>query len=333
MACFYVPGLFLLILIIVSSECSDIQTVTADDAVTLCRFNSSEIDTGGRVKVANYTSDKKAMVIFEWPKQAQQAKRLSWKPDGNGLMCLHLKNVQKSDEGTYSCEMWRGWDRVRVTNMTLKVKDCKSLSAVKAKLDSSFRLQCSVDITPEKQRPQNVSWAKLKGRHHEPVDSRRVGPDNTLIFQTVSYSDSGWYRCNYVLGTTKRCVDVRLNVQADDTSEDKTATIIPNTPTDTQQGSHQEAEHSATVIAVVLSVAFGLTIATVFGVFFYRRQQRRKVTAQRQTAGRHMETVDIYIPLTPPQSRDPANYRVSSLYEDEEMNTCEYTSKVIITGL
>ncbi|XP_029959191.1 uncharacterized protein LOC115397135 isoform X2 [Salarias fasciatus] len=294
MARFSVYVLFLLILIIVSSECSDIQTVAAYDAVTLCRFNSSEIDTGGLVKVTKYTSDKEAKVISEWPTQDQTAKQLPWEPDGNGLICLHLKNVQKSDEGTYSCEMWRGWERVRVRNMTLKVKDCKTRPAVKAKPDSSVRLQCSVDITPEKQRPQNVSWAKLKGLHSEPVDSQRVGPDNTLIIQTVSYSDSGWYRCNYVLGTTKRCVEVRLNAQADDASETTTATTTPTPQTQTQQGSHRGAERSATLIAVVVSISFGLVTAPLLGLFFYCRQQRGKVTAQHQTAGAPTETMDNY---------------------------------------
>ncbi|XP_029958682.1 uncharacterized protein LOC115396795 isoform X2 [Salarias fasciatus] len=286
---FYVKGFFLLILIIVSSECSDTQTVAAYEDATLFRLNSDEIEAERcyQVKVTKYTSDKKTMVIFMWPKKNQPSKRMSWESNGNGLMFFHLKNLQKSDEGTYSCEIWQGWDLVLMKNMTLKVKDCKTRPAVKVKLDSSVRLQCSVDITPEKQRPQNVSWAKLKGLHHEPVDSQRVGPDNTLIIQTVRHSDSGWYRCNYVLGKTKRCTDVRLNVQADDTSEDTTATTTPNTPTHTLQGSH-----FANVITLLVPATFGLVTATILGLFFYCRQRRWKVTAQHQTADAPTETMD-----------------------------------------
>ncbi|XP_029958676.1 uncharacterized protein LOC115396793 isoform X3 [Salarias fasciatus] len=353
MAPFEVPGLLLMVQIIVSSECSDIQTVATHEAVTLFRLNSDEIDARSRFKVIKYTSDKKTMVISEWPKQDQTAKRMSWEPDGNGLVCLHLKNVQKSDEGTYSCEMWRGWDRVRVRNMTLKVKDCKTFPAVKAKPDSSFRLQCSVDITPEKQRPQNVSWAKLKGLHHEPVDSQRVGTDNTLIIQTVSYSDSGWYRCNYVLGKTKRCVDVRLNVQgnpyhykmlhlvlsrtaninisqfpeeADDTSEATTATTIPNTPTHTLQGSH-----FANLITLLVPVTFGLVTATILGLFFYCRQRRRTVPKQHQIAGISIEFLENYLNLIPSHSQGPdlpvssqsSCIRLQENCDGERMQTCE----------
>lgn len=46
--------------------------------------------------------------------------RDTWMPGQD--MSLKLSKLKKSHEGLYSCEIWKGWHRARVANVTLKVK-------------------------------------------------------------------------------------------------------------------------------------------------------------------------------------------------------------------
>lgn len=62
--------------------------------------------------------------ILAWPKtpKIQVAERVKWEIDGNGHMSLYLTRIQKSDEGDYSCEIWKGWECIFVKKLSLKVK-------------------------------------------------------------------------------------------------------------------------------------------------------------------------------------------------------------------
>lgn len=54
----------------------------------------------------------------------------------------------------------------------------------------------------------------LRGGNPVPINSPRVqikGP--ALAFQSVSYSDSSWYRCNYLLEQDWRCYDINVQIQ------------------------------------------------------------------------------------------------------------------------
>lgn len=62
-------------------------------------------------------------VIFKWPTASKDVnKRVKWVADGNGQKCLTLTKPQKSDQGLYTCETWKGWDRVAAKNISLKIK-------------------------------------------------------------------------------------------------------------------------------------------------------------------------------------------------------------------
>ena len=54
----------------------------------------------------------------------------------------------------------------------------------------------------------------LKGASPVSIKSEGVEINGTsLAIQSVDYSDSGWYRCMYMVGQTQRCFDVNLLVQ------------------------------------------------------------------------------------------------------------------------
>lgn len=180
--------------------------------------------------------------MFKWPTPSNDVyKRVKWVADGNGQKCLTLTKLQKSDAGLYTCEMWKGWDRVAAKNISLRIKgktfyyflftlqanislvshmicydlaDCKVLEPVKAAPSMPAKLNCPVNMTSGQQEPQNISWAIQKGDMRESLDSTKAKTDGTsLTFQSVNTSDSGWYTCSYTLGKTQRCFDTNLQVQ------------------------------------------------------------------------------------------------------------------------
>lgn len=46
--------------------------------------------------------------------------RDKWKPGED--MPLKLSKLRESDEGLYSCEIWKGWESVHIRSITLKLK-------------------------------------------------------------------------------------------------------------------------------------------------------------------------------------------------------------------
>lgn len=100
-----------------------VSGVKEEDAVLSC-LNSSVMDpkSSHRVRWLKISADSSHEIIFEWPKSSQEVERVSLKDDGKGQKCLHLKSLQKSDEGLYRYEVWEGWNIVQVKNISLKVK-------------------------------------------------------------------------------------------------------------------------------------------------------------------------------------------------------------------
>ncbi|XP_032374260.1 uncharacterized protein LOC116691051 [Etheostoma spectabile] len=332
MAIFYPQGLLLIVLLIVISECRGIETVNAspeEDVVLPC-FNASVMDPKSCYRVKLMKSDtntSQVKVILARPKihNLRDAKRVKWQTDGNGQMSLYLTKSQKSDEGLYICEIWKGWDCVSVKTISLKVKDCKILQAVKAAPNTPVNLTCPVDTTSG-QGPQNISWAIVKGGNPVSIISKRLVIDGTsLAIQSVDYKDNNWYRCNYLIGETLPCFEIYLGVQEEN--------VVPTTDTALTTSvemiweTSEEGRNGVVIAVVVASIVIGTVImAALIGLFIYRRCNPQRITqqTQRHPAG---TTVDGYqiVSLTP--SEDRTNQDINSLYQhiaDEDLCTFRY---------
>ncbi|XP_033496259.2 uncharacterized protein LOC117265719 isoform X5 [Epinephelus lanceolatus] len=303
--------LLLSVLLTVISACKERQhtnvVVYQEEDVVLPCADSNVMDPKSclRFKLINATNASWMKVIFARPEmpEFQDAERVKLKADANGRMSLTLTKSQKSDEGLYRCEIWQGWECILVKNISLRVRDCKVPAAVTAAPSTPFNLNCPVEITSKQQGPQNISWAMLIGGKPVPITSKGVEVNETaLAFQSVNYSDSQWYRCEYMLGQTRRCFDIKLLVQALTTL---TSTEIISEP--------EKEESSGAFIAVVASVIIGIAImAALIGLFIYRRCNTPRVP--QQTLSYPGGTLGGYEIVSLTFSEDRSN-RVNSIYQ------------------
>ncbi|XP_028281481.1 uncharacterized protein LOC114448618 isoform X2 [Parambassis ranga] len=324
----------LFILVIVTSECRVVSSVTEtvsaskEEDVTLSCLNSTLVEPKScyRVRWIKHgagTSQEKVLSL--WPKKVSADYHAQGESDIKGQSRLFLTKLQKSDEGRYSCEIWRGWDLLHIRNISLKVKDCKALPPVEAEPSTPVHLSCPFNTTLGQQGLYNVSWAKLRGDHPMSVDSNRVEMNGTsLLLQSVNTTDSAWYRCSYMYGQTWRCFDIKLLVQVK-----HAFTTIPVIATQTQQvtanqiaGTDEQERSNDVLAAVVASVISGIIlIAALAGLFIYRRRrdnQRARLQPQMLTTGC---IEDGYEPLNLVSSRDAQ--KVNSIYRfpDESLHT------------
>lgn len=103
--------------LIVKFLAKDVSTVIVShekDAVLSCSNAGKYSERSYRVR---WLKDGEEMVI---PPRPPNAEHVEWEADLK--VSLLLTNVQKSDEGLYSCEIWHGWERIHVKNTSLKIK-------------------------------------------------------------------------------------------------------------------------------------------------------------------------------------------------------------------
>ena len=85
---------------------------------------------------------------------------------------------------------------------------------MKATPNTTATMSCPVNMTSGQQGPQNVTWVMLKGGNPVHYNPKRAEINGTsLVIQSVDSSDSGWYRCMYMLGQTQRCFDINLQLK------------------------------------------------------------------------------------------------------------------------
>ncbi|XP_068592453.1 uncharacterized protein [Cebidichthys violaceus] len=314
MAHCYLQGLLVLVLLIVISECRDISPVTVlaskeEDVVLPC-FENYGTKGCYRVRLIKYATDGSQMkVVLARPKTSkiQDAKRVKWDADGKSLF---LTKTQLSDEGLYGCEIWEGWDCFHVKNISIKVRDCKTLQAVKAAPSAPVNLNCPVNITSEQQAPQNISWEMLIGGTAKSLDYESVEMNGmSLAIQSVNVS--GWYRCKYVFEQTQRCFDINLlRVQVEEVT---VATVPGLTTSEIILETKMEGSSGAYIAVLVASVIVGIAImAALIGLFIYHSHNTRRVTqlTQRHRPGTLMDVYEI-VDFTP--SEDP-QVQVNCLY-------------------
>ena len=101
--------------------------VTADPGEDV-RLPCSTTDTGlERLELTKHTGAHSAQpVVFlsRMPKHSNfpDVENVEWRADGEGNMSAFLTVVERSDEGLYRCQKWKGWEVVLDQNITLKVK-------------------------------------------------------------------------------------------------------------------------------------------------------------------------------------------------------------------
>ncbi|KAI3360937.1 hypothetical protein L3Q82_013147 [Scortum barcoo] len=343
MAHFYPQSLQLLVLITVLSECRGRSPATETfsafqegDVVLPC-FDTNDKDLKCYrvvwVKYVKYATDVSQKVILSRPKlgKNQDAAHVKWEADENGQMSLFLTKLQKSDEGLYSCEIWEGWDRTFVRNISLRVKECKTLQPVKVAPSTLVNLTCPVDLTSGQQEPRNISWAMLRGGKKVYTEwPTKVEIDGTsLAIQSVSSTDSGWYSCEYMLGQTQRCFEINLLIQEKTTAVTTTAAVFSSVSEVILEARKEES--SGAFIAIVASAFIGTAvIAALIGLFIYRRRTTQRVThvTQRHRPGATIDALGVYETAHLTLSSDASeNQQVNSLYQqfdDEALCTFHY---------
>lgn len=210
------------------------------DAVLHCADSEVKPESCHRVRWVKYAQRVRQNLLSK-PKMLNfpDAERVEWRPDGKRNLSLSLTRVQPSDEGLYSCEIWRDWDRVSVRNTSLIFKsqiygdpqhffvdkpcalkrnsplsECQGLQALKLG-GASFNLSCSLSNTMATlPGPINVSWVMLKAAKPLPIASERVKVNGaSLSFRSVVKEDESWYRCTYTLRDVHHCYDINLQLQ------------------------------------------------------------------------------------------------------------------------
>ncbi|XP_076016759.1 CXADR-like membrane protein isoform X2 [Genypterus blacodes] len=322
MAYFHLWGpLFLFWSVISESRENPAQIVSASQGedVTLPCFKSTMLapESCYRVKWTKLFLDpsRQPILILARPQMPpfRDAEGVSWGTDKNGDMSLSLKSLNKSNEGEYCCEIWEGWKIILVKNLQLKVKDCKTLDAVKAAPGTLAHLHCPVDTMLEPHRRQNVSWVKLKAGVENPMllNSKTVESNGTLLAIHVrDYSDGGWFRCKY--GQTQRCFDLHLQVQAMTTN---------------QRMEEPKNTGSRTFSVTLVSSLTGFAvICSVIGLIIYHRcYVRRLVQNTQRNPGGFLQCNDgLYEDVQIPGVEEQTNLQINSLYmlsQDGGMDT------------
>ncbi|KAI9536507.1 hypothetical protein NQZ68_032302 [Dissostichus eleginoides] len=327
------PQLLLLLLLLIS-ECRGgspviVSASLEEDVVLPCSDPvMTDKDTCFRVKLIKHATDSSQMkVILARPEisKFKDAQHVKWQADKNGQMSITLTKSQKSDEGLYGCEIWKGWDSILVKNISLKVKDCKNLQPVKAALSTPVTLTCPVDIAAGQQGPSNISWAMLKGGNPVPFNSKSVAINGTSVtIQSMNNTDSGWYRCNYMLDKTQHCFEINLLVPEEE--QVLVDTTVPGLKTSEINLERDKNGISEVFLAVVVaSVITAIAIMTaLMGLFIYCRRNSQTVTqqTQRPPAGSPIEYGGYEIVNT--LSENCTNDRFNSLnqhFPDESLCT------------
>ncbi|TNN02461.1 hypothetical protein fugu_009948 [Takifugu bimaculatus] len=291
-------------MVLVAKSQDTVIAVLDRDTVLHCADSEVNLESCHRVRWVKY-SEHARQILLSKPKTLNfpDAERVEWRPDGKRNLSLWLTRVQPSDTGLYSCEIWRGWDRVNIRNTSLTFKgeiycnpqhsfvdkpcalkrnaplpECSGLPAVRAVKGASVNLTCPLDDKMATlPGPINVSWVMLKVAKPLPIASERAEVNGTsLSFRSVVGKDASWYRCNYTLGDGHRCYDINLQVQGQVLShyEDSELSSTPVMESREQEDEEvMEVQQSIKPLAAALTAIVVAMAAAAAGFFMYRRRK------------------------------------------------------------
>ncbi|XP_011483445.1 uncharacterized protein LOC105355916 isoform X2 [Oryzias latipes] len=296
------------------SASPDVRTAFLEEEVSLSCLNSTLVDMSTyRVRWMKTAGNTNGSTIFEWPSESLQTDKVVWKEDGDGNMCVFLKNPGQLDAGLYTEEVWKGWKLIEKKYIQLKVKNCKVLQAVMAAPGYPLTLKCNP--TSE---TSNVTWAKLKGQEQVLIRERNDGP---LVFQSVNTSDAGWYRCTFMLSQRQHCHEINLVIQ--DSLVITTTAVVMATTNQALEATEQVPSSTSTpVVASVVSVVI-IIIAVLTALIIYFKFHTQKSPTQ-LTRG-YPAYMDTYENMSLPDVQDDEK-KVNSLYyfEEENISTFQY---------
>ncbi|XP_064206622.1 uncharacterized protein LOC135263017 [Anguilla rostrata] len=251
-----------------------------------------------RMKWVSYTSaSAKPYTLQIWPPLSRQSQHLHgerltflWGEEGVEVRnwTLSLRDVRKNDSGTYTCQVWSGWQCVMGTRVILKVKECEVLNPIAALHKTTVILPCPFTSYQGNTPTPEVSWflgPEGQGSlilHHPPTPSspNSSGPiplqgrvrfsgdlnsgNATLTISELNLNDTDWYRCILHMGENRKiCKEMRLHVRDLPGSEVTLTTGTINVSM--KANANEETGGSPAVVVVsVLSVCVAVAVAGAY---------------------------------------------------------------------
>ncbi|XP_073702549.1 uncharacterized protein [Garra rufa] len=260
------------------------------------------------------TNQDKDILMYPDLSPVSEHQRWSVRKDA-GNVTLDLKDIRLSDGGLYDCQVYKDQDCLYATQFNLKVKECKTLNAVHAMLNSSALLPCSEH--PLQNRTEQVTWKVVIG--HQPIDISQYRPPNkpsssseklpnplyervrqlasgSLLIRDVVHTDDLWYQCRV---NEKTCYEVNLLTKAHSTSNSTTELETLSTTllsTDSAENAFSQAESNSdktetvtvnlTVVVMTTIMFLCVLISLSACAILYFKKRRCKTNSQTQLNSR-----------------------------------------------
>ncbi|XP_058603198.1 uncharacterized protein LOC131522011 isoform X2 [Onychostoma macrolepis] len=280
---------------------TDINYVQGDSMTISCLTTIHSLESL-TVKLRKKNQDKD---ILMYPDISPGSEHQRWsvrKEAGN--VTLDLKDIRLSDDGFYDCRVYKDQDCLHSTPFNLKVRECKLLNPVHAKINSSALLPCSEQ--PLQNRTEQVTWEIITGhqstnitQYHHPnkpsnsterllkplFERARKIANGSLNIRDAVHADESWYRCRV---NEKTCYEVKLLMKDYGTSnlmtilETPPTTLLATASADNSFGQAESNTTNSTVVVMTTILSLCVLISLTVCVFIYFKKQKCKSNSQTQ---------------------------------------------------